>query len=66
MERPVALDQVYYDDFCSLSGWAREHNVLEQKVDFTKLTWPDALKAIDSMAADTPPPPASTTLTVSG
>jgi ABC-type nitrate/sulfonate/bicarbonate transport system substrate-binding protein len=55
--RPIALDKVYYDDFCSLSRWAQGDKVTDQKVDFTKLTWPDGLKAIDSKLAEAPPPP---------
>jgi len=44
--RPLALDKVYYDDFCSLSRWAQTEKMTEQKVDFNQLTWPDGLKAI--------------------
>src|SRR5438874_4239148 len=45
--RPVALDTVYYDDFCSLSQWARGAGLTSEPVDFGKLTWPNALRAID-------------------
>src|SRR6266705_2555180 len=38
--RPIALDKVYYDDFCSLSKWARGEGLTKEPVDFTKLTWP--------------------------
>ena len=55
--RPIALDKIYYDDFCSLSKWAQGDKLTEQKIDFTKLTWPDGLKAIDAKYADAPPPP---------
>jgi ABC-type nitrate/sulfonate/bicarbonate transport system substrate-binding protein len=55
--RPIALDKIYYDDFCSLSRWAQGDKITEQKVDFGKLTWPDGLKAIDAKLAETPPPP---------
>ncbi|HEY4856005.1 MAG TPA: ABC transporter substrate-binding protein [Xanthobacteraceae bacterium] len=55
--RPIAIDKVYYDDFCSLSGWAQKEKMTEQKIDFQQLTWPDGLKAIDSKLVDAPPPP---------
>ena len=38
--RPLALDKVYYDDFCSLSRWA-VGKATEQPIDFRQLTWPD-------------------------
>jgi hypothetical protein len=57
MERPISLDKVYYSDFCSISRWAQREKALEQPVDFTKLTWPDALKAIDPQLVDGPPGP---------
>src|SRR5690242_5483843 len=55
--RPLALDKVYYDDFCSLSRWAQMEKMTDQKIDFSQLTWPDGLKAIDPKLVDTPPPP---------
>lgn len=55
--RPMALDTVYYSDFCSLSRWAQSEKQTEGQIDFTKLTWPDGLKAIDPKLADAPPPP---------
>jgi NitT/TauT family transport system substrate-binding protein len=55
--RPIAIDKVYYDDFCSLSGWAQTEKMTEQKIDFSQLIWPDGLKAIDPKLADAPPPP---------
>jgi ABC-type nitrate/sulfonate/bicarbonate transport system substrate-binding protein len=55
--RPLALDKVYYDDFCSLSRWAQKEKATEQPVDFKQLTWPDGLKAIDAKLVDAPPPP---------
>src|SRR5262249_22127391 len=53
--RPMAIDKVYYDDFCSLSKWAQSEKLTDQKVDFSKLTWTDGLKAIDSKLVDAPP-----------
>ena len=55
--RPMAIDKVYYDDFCSLSKWAQTEKLTDQKVDFSKLTWTDGLKAIDPKLVDAPPPP---------
>jgi ABC-type nitrate/sulfonate/bicarbonate transport system substrate-binding protein len=55
--RPLALDKVYYDDFCSLSRWAREEKMTDQPIDFAKLTWPDGLRAISAKLVDPPPPP---------
>jgi NitT/TauT family transport system substrate-binding protein len=55
--RPLALDKVYYDDFCSLSRWAQSEKMTEQKIDFHQLTWPDGLKAIDAKLVNAPPPP---------
>jgi len=55
--RPLAIDKVYYDDFCSLSRWAQAEKMTEQKVDFPQLTWPDGLKAIDPKLVEVPPPP---------
>jgi NitT/TauT family transport system substrate-binding protein len=55
--RPVALDKTYYDDFCSLSKWAQGAGLQNGQLDFTKLTWPNALRAIDPKLAAPPPPP---------
>jgi NitT/TauT family transport system substrate-binding protein len=55
--RPLALDKIYYDDFCSLSRWAQKEKATEQAIDFKQLTWPDGLKAIDAKLVDPPPPP---------
>ncbi len=55
--RPLALDKIYYDDFCSLSRWAQKEKVTDAKVDFTQLTWGEGLKAIDAKTVETPPPP---------
>ena len=55
--RPIALDRVYYQDFCSLSKWAQGAGLTTQPVDFSKLTWPNALRAIDPKLAEPAPPP---------
>jgi NitT/TauT family transport system substrate-binding protein len=55
--RPLALDKIYYQDFCSLSQWAQKDKATDQPIDFSKLTWPDGLKAIDPNLVVPPPPP---------
>src|SRR2546423_3300815 len=55
--RPVALDKVYYQDFCSLSKWAQREGLTKEPVDFTKLTWPNGLRAVDAKLAEPAPPP---------
>ncbi len=55
--RPIALDKVYYEDFCSLSKWARGEGLTKEPVDFTKLTWPNGLRAINPKLAEAPPAP---------
>ena len=55
--RPIALDKVYYDDFCSLSKWAQSAGLQKERVDFTRLTWPNGLRAVNPKLVETPPPP---------
>ena len=55
--RPIALDKVYYDDFCSLSRWAQSVKATDGKIDFNNLTWRDGLEAIDHKLVDSPPLP---------
>jgi ABC-type nitrate/sulfonate/bicarbonate transport system substrate-binding protein len=55
--RPIALDKVYYEDFCSLSKWARGEGLTKEPVDFSKLTWPNGLRAINPKLAEAPPAP---------
>jgi ABC-type nitrate/sulfonate/bicarbonate transport system substrate-binding protein len=55
--RPIALDKVYYDDFCSLSRWAQSAKATDGKIDFNQLTWPEGLKSINPKLVDTPVPP---------
>jgi len=55
--RPLAIDQVYYNDFCSLSRWAQKDKATDQPIDFSKLTWTEGLKVIDVKLVDAPPPP---------
>jgi ABC-type nitrate/sulfonate/bicarbonate transport system substrate-binding protein len=56
-KRPMKIDQVYYDDFCSLSRWAQGVKATDGKIDFKTLTWTDGLKAIDPKLVEAPPPP---------
>jgi NitT/TauT family transport system substrate-binding protein len=55
--RPIAIDKIYYDDFCSLSRWAQGEKATEGKIDYNTLTWGDGLKSIDQKLVDSPPPP---------
>lgn len=55
--RPMAIDKVYYDDFCSLSRWAQGEKATDGTLDFKTLTWGDGLKAINPKLVDAPPPP---------
>jgi NitT/TauT family transport system substrate-binding protein len=55
--RPIAIDKVYYDDFCSLSRWAQGVKATDGMLDFKALTWTDGLKAINPKLVDAPPPP---------
>ena len=55
--RPIALDKIYYDDFCSLSRWAQSVKATDSKIDFNNLVWPDGLETIDPKLVDRPPPP---------
>ena len=49
--RPMAIDKVYYDDFCSLSRWAQGVKATDGKLDFKTLTWGDGLKLINPQAS---------------
>jgi len=55
--RPMAIDKVYYDDFCSLSRWAQSVKATDGKIDFKILTDGAPLKAINPKLVDAPPPP---------
>lgn len=55
--RPIAIDKVYYDDFCSLSRLAQSVKAIDGMLDFKALTWIDGLKAINPKLVDPPPPP---------
>jgi ABC-type nitrate/sulfonate/bicarbonate transport system substrate-binding protein len=55
--RPLAIDKVYYDDFCSLSRWAQKEKATDAKIDFKTLTDGAPLQAIDPKRVTAPPPP---------
>ena len=55
--RPMAIDKVYFDDFCSLSRWAQGVKATDGKLDFKALIWGDGLKAINPELVAAPPPP---------
>jgi ABC-type nitrate/sulfonate/bicarbonate transport system substrate-binding protein len=55
--RPIALDKIYYDDFCSLSRWAQNEKATDGKIDYNTLTSGEALKSIDPKLVTAPPPP---------
>jgi ABC-type nitrate/sulfonate/bicarbonate transport system substrate-binding protein len=55
--RPMAIDKIYYRDFCSLSRWAQSEKLTDAKIDFRQLTWTDGLKVINPNLVDAPPPP---------
>jgi ABC-type nitrate/sulfonate/bicarbonate transport system substrate-binding protein len=55
--RPMAIDKIYYQDFCSLSRWAQSEKLTGAKVDFRQLTWTDGLKAINPKLVDAPSSP---------
>ncbi|HUC61221.1 MAG TPA: ABC transporter substrate-binding protein [Alphaproteobacteria bacterium] len=56
-KRPLALDKVYYSDFCSLSKWAQGAKLTPGPLDISKLIWTDGLKAINPKLVAPPPPP---------
>lgn len=55
MTRPIAIDEVFYSDFCSLSKWAQEDNVIDQTLDFKSFIWTDGLRSFNPEAAKDPP-----------
>lgn len=57
MKRPIAIDQEFYDDFCSLSRWAQASGVTSSPLDFEQFTWREGLSSIDEKLVDQPPGP---------
>jgi len=56
MERPVALDEVFYKDFCSLSNWGQRDKVTPERLDLSQFIWPAGLHAVDPKLVSAPPP----------
>ncbi len=52
--RPIALDDVFYQDFCS---WAQRAKLTDRPLDFDGFTWPDGLRAADPKLVTAPPAP---------
>ncbi len=55
--RPIAIDQVFYNDYCSESRWAQANGLTNRKLDMKAFTWPQALESIDPKLVTPPPPP---------
>lgn len=56
MERPVALDDVFYKDFCSISHWGQKDKVTSEPLDLSQFIWPEGLRAVDPKLVSAPPP----------
>jgi ABC-type nitrate/sulfonate/bicarbonate transport system substrate-binding protein len=55
--RPIALDEIFYHDFCSESRWAQANKITDRPLDFSAFTWTAGLRAIDPKLVSPPPPP---------
>jgi ABC-type nitrate/sulfonate/bicarbonate transport system substrate-binding protein len=55
--RPISLDDIFYQDFCSESRWAQANKITDRPLDFQHFTWPEGLQAIDPKLVTTPPAP---------
>lgn len=56
-ERVLALDQGFFDDFCSISKWLQRTGGATGPSDLSKFVWPAALRKIDTkLVAATPAP----------
>jgi NitT/TauT family transport system substrate-binding protein len=55
--RPIALDEIFYGDFCSESHWAQAGKVTDRPLDFVGFTWPEGLRSIDQKLVTPPPGP---------
>ncbi|MDB5560235.1 MAG: nitrate/sulfonate transporter substrate-binding protein [Enterovirga sp.] len=56
MERPVALDDVFFKDFCALSRWGVKDQVTAEPLDLAQFTWLAGVRAIDPKLGVNPPP----------
>ncbi|MGH6703329.1 MAG: ABC transporter substrate-binding protein [Bradyrhizobium sp.] len=55
--RPLAFDDVFFKDFCSLSAWMQKGNISKSKADLSKFIWADGVKAVNSSLVVAAPPP---------
>jgi NitT/TauT family transport system substrate-binding protein len=56
-ERVFAIDQGFFDDFCSISKWLQRTGGASGPSDLSAFIWPDALKKIDPKLVLAAPPP---------
>jgi ABC-type nitrate/sulfonate/bicarbonate transport system substrate-binding protein len=55
--RPLAFDDGFFSDFCSLSKWAQDAGIFKGKSDLSGFVWTDGIKAVDpKLVVPTPPP----------
>ncbi|MCS0494737.1 ABC transporter substrate-binding protein [Ancylobacter sp. MQZ15Z-1] len=55
MERPIALDDGFFKDFCSLNKWALGAKVTDEPLDLSKFIWVKGLEAVDPKRVSTLP-----------
>ena len=55
--RPLAFDEGFFSDFCSLSQWAQGAGIIKGKSDLSGFVWTDGIKAVDPKLVATTPPP---------
>lgn len=55
--RPLAFDDVFFKDFCSLSAWMQKGGISKEKADLSKFIWTDGVMAVDPSLVTAAPPP---------
>lgn len=55
--RPLAFDDVFFKDFCSLSRWMQKGGISKEKADLSKFIWTDGVRAVDPSLVTAAPPP---------